>query len=411
MKRSYLPLVVIIALYFGFSTAAVAQEKVDSAAVAQIKDEGMNRSQVMEILSYLTDVYGPRLTWSPEYKQAADWAASKMKDIGLQSVHFENWGPLGKGWSLKRFQATVTSPRVIPLIAYPKAWTPGFKGTMKADVVYLEVKDTADFQKYKGQLKGKVVLISNPRELNAHFQPEGVRLADSSLLKLANADIPAAAPRRRWPQISPAMGDSALRAIARQFMPNMDSAAVARMIAEQRIGPRRLQFCQDEGAALVLDVGRGDGGTLFVQSATVPQPPQTPFDQRVGPYSEKAPKIIPQVTVASEHYNRMIRMLQKGQKLSMEVDLQAEFTPADSGMNIVGEIPGTDLKDEIVMVGAHFDSWHGGTGATDNGTGSSVCLEALRIIQKLGLKPRRTIRVGLWGGEEEGLLGSRGYVS
>jgi hypothetical protein len=208
-----------------------------------------------------------------------------------------------------------------------------------------------------------------------------------------------------------ALGDTAIRAAMRQFMPNLDSAAMARAVEAQRLGPKKVEFCQKEGATVVLDIGRGDGGTLFVQSATVPQPPGTPFDQRIGPYKEDAPKIPPQVTVAGEHYNRMIRMLQKGQKVQMEMDLEVEFTDPDSGFNVIGEIPGSDLKDEIVMIGAHFDSWHSGTGATDNGTGSSVCMEAMRVLQTLGLKPRRTIRIGLWGGEEQGLLGSRAYVS
>ncbi len=417
MKRNLVFVLLLVVLSVTFTlalnaqVAAQMQEKFDTAAVSKIKDEGMNRSQVMEILSYLTDVYGPRLTGSPEYKQAAEWAASKMKQMGLENVHFDKWGPFGKGWTLKRFSAHVTSPRVIPLIAYPKAWTPGTKGTLKADVAYLDVKKEEDFAKYKGQLKGKIVLVSDPREIKAHFEPEGRRLADSSLLRLANAGMPLPTPRRRGPQISPAMGDSAMRAMMRQFMPNMDSAAIERAVQAQRIGPRKIEFCQNEGAALILDIGRGDGGTLFVQSATVPQPPGTPFDQRVGPYSEKAPKIVPQVTVAAEHYNRMIRMIEKGQKLTMEVALDVEFTPVDSGMNVIGEIPGTDLKDEIVMVGAHFDSWHAGTGATDNATGSAVCLEAMRILRALDLKPRRTIRIGLWGGEEQGLLGSRAYVS
>lgn len=415
MKRHFLYLAVFSLLVFIFSSVMVAQgtltaqEKIDTATIAQIKDEGMSRSQVMEILSYLTDVYGPRLTGSPEYKQAAEWASSRLKQWGVQNVHFEKWGPFGKGWTLKRFATNVTKPRVFPLIAYPKAWSPGTKGTIDGEVVYFNVKSDTDFAKYKGQLKGKFVLISDPREVRAHFQPEGARLADSALLRLANADMPTAAPRRRMQ--AAAMGDSAARALMRQFMPNLDSAAVARAMEAQRLGPKKVEFCQKEGAAVVLDAGRGDGGTLFVQGATVPQPPDVPFDQRVGPYSEKAPKIIPQVTVSAEHYNRMIRMLQKGQKLEMEMELDVEFTPVDSAFNVIGEIPGSDLKDEIVMIGAHFDSWHAGTGATDDGTGSAVCMEAMRILETLGMKPRRTIRIGLWGGEEQGLLGSRAYVS
>jgi carboxypeptidase Q len=391
------------------------REKIDTTAIAQIKDEGMNRSQVMEILSYLTDVYGPRLTGSPEYKQAADWASAKLRQWGVQNVHYEKWGPFGKGWTLKRFSANLTEPRAFPLIAYPKAWSLGTRGTVEGEVIYLNARSDSELATYQGKLEGKFVLISDPRELKAHFQPEGWCLADSSLLKLANADIPTPGQqRRRFPpmqQLSPAARDSVMRMIFRQFMPNADSITIERAIEVQRMAPKKLELCQSEGAVAVLDEGRGDDGTLFVQSAVVPQPPGTPYYLRVNPYSENAPKLVPQVTVAAEHYNRMIRMIQKGQKLEMEMDLDVEFTPVDSSFNIIGEIPGTDLKDEVVMIGGHFDSWHAGTGATDNGTGSAVCMEAMRILESLGLKPRRTIRIGLWGGEEEGLLGSRAYVS
>jgi hypothetical protein len=414
----------LLALCLIATTVASAQtaEKIDTAAINKIKDEGMNRSQVMELLSWLTDVYGPRLTNSPEYKQAAEWAASKLNAWGLQNVYFDKWGPFGRGWSLKEFSATVTSPRTFPLIAYPKAWTPGLKGTVRGDVVYLDAKNEEELQKYKGQLKGKFVLVSDPRQLSAHFTPEGVRLPDSILLRMANAGMPAGGQRRpQFPNMAqigalpPAQRDSALRSLIQQFMPEADEATIRRFIqnfAGPQMGPRKLEFAQSEGAVAALDIGRGDGGTIFVQSASVPYPANTPPDQRVSIYHEKAPaKIIPQVTVAAEHYNRMVRMIQKGQKLKMEMELEVEFTKADSGFNIIAEIPGTDLKDEIVMIGAHFDSWHAGTGATDNATGSAVCMEAIRILQTLGLKPRRTIRLGLWGGEEQGLLGSRAYVA
>jgi carboxypeptidase Q len=391
------------------------REKIDSTAIAQIKIEEMSHSQVMEILSYLTDVYGPRLTGSPEFKQAADWASAKLRQWGVQNVHYEKWGPFGKGWTLKRFSANVTKPRAFPLIAYPKAWSPGIRGTVEGDVIYLNARSDSELATFKGKLDGKFVLISDPRDLKAHFLPAAVRLADSTLLKLANADVPEPGQqRRRFPPLyllSPAARDSAMRAIMRRYMPDADSAALERAIVAQIMLPKKLGLCVSEGAAAVLDEGRGDDGTLFVQAATVPQPPGTPYGQRINPYNPDAPKLVPQVTVAAEQYNRMIRMIEKGQKLEMEMELDVQSTPVDSAFNIIGEIPGTDLKDEVVMIGGHFDSWHAGTGATDNGTGSAVCMEAMRIFEAIGLKPRRTIRIGLWGGEEEGLLGSRAYVS
>ncbi|MBI4417151.1 MAG: M20/M25/M40 family metallo-hydrolase [Ignavibacteriales bacterium] len=192
-----------------------------------------------------------------------------------------------------------------------------------------------------------------------------------------------------------------------------DSAAIARLLKQAQFNAKKLEFCMQQGAAAILDAGRGDGGTIFVQQATVPYAPKSIseiFGARASAYDPDAPKILPQVSLAAEHYNRIVRMIQKGQTVTMEMNLEVEFTKPDSSFNVIAEIPGTDLRDEVVMIGAHFDSWQAGTGATDNATGSAVCMEAVRIIQKLGLKPRRTIRIGLWGGEEQGLHGSREYV-
>jgi hypothetical protein len=371
-----------------FGVAQPVQEKVDTAAIAKIKEEGMYRSKAMESLSWLTDVYGPRLTGSPEFKEAADWAKKKLEELGLQNVAIETW-KFGKGWSLKSFSAQMIEPRVQPLIAYPKAWSPSTKGTVRGNAVYLDVKTEDDMQKYKGKLKGAIVLISEPRDLKAHFTPEGDRLKDEDLLKMANADMP--------------------RGRVRAGM--RDTSALRRFMERAAMSRKRMEFCQQEGALVIVETSQGDGGTLFVQGASVPQPANTPMDRRIGAYDPKAPKILTQVVVAAEHYNRMVRIIQKGSRVKMELNLEAEFSDDQPGMNIVGEIPGSDLKDEIVMIGGHFDSWHGGTGATDDGTGSAVCMEAMRILKTLDLKPRRTIRIGLWGGEEEGLLGSKAYVT
>ncbi len=390
-------LMVVLILMIAVAPMAFGQmmtEKLDTAAISMIKDEGMNRSQVMEILSYLTDVYGPRLTWSPEYREAAEWTSAKLKEWGLQNVRFTNFEPSGKGWTLKKFSANVISPRSYPLIAYPKAWTPGTKGTVRGEAVILDAQTEADLAKYKGKLKNAFVLTSEARDLPAHFAAQGYRLSDSALLDLSSAGMPGAVRRggRR------AMGDSAM---------------IARFLSQAQFAAKKIEFCMSEGAAALLDAARGDGGTIFVSQASVPRAPQglnDLFGGRVSPYAEDAPKILPQVAVAAEHYNRMVRMIKKGQKVMVEMNLEVEMTKAVPGFNIIAEIPGTDLKDEIVMVGGHFDSWHAGTGATDDGTGSAASMEAVRIIKKLGLKPRRTIRIGLWGGEEQGLLGSRGYV-
>ncbi len=384
MKPLHTIVVVCSVLASLCSISSNAQEKIDSAAVAKIKDEGMNRSQVMEILSYLTDVYGPRLTGSPEYNRAAEWARTKLASWGLKSSQLEAWGPFGRGWSLKRFSAHVLEPQVFPLIAFPRAWSPGTGGTIIGDATYLDAKTDSALQTFRGKLKGKFVLLSDPRELKAHFEPEGRRQADSSLLRLANADMPVIR-QRRFEQT-----------------PEQKAQALLNF--------HKWQLCQEEGAAAILTISSGDGGNIFVGGSTVSTHPDTPFTRRMSPYNPKAPRILPQVVVGAEHYNRLIRLVQKGEHIKIEMNLDVNFLKEDSSYNVIAELPGSDLKNELVMIGAHFDSWHGGTGATDNGTGSAVCMEAMRILKTLGFQPRRTIRIGLWGGEEQGLLGSQAYV-
>lgn len=381
---------------FGQTAAPAKVYAAPDDVLAKIKDEGTQRSQVMQTLSYLSDVIGARLTGSPALKHANEWTRDTMTKWGMKNAHLEAWGPFGRGWTLKSFNAQVVAPYTIPLIAYPKAWSPSTKGPITADVVYLDVKTDADFDKYKGQLKDKIVLVSDTRPLLADFKGMGTRYTDEELAKMAAAE-PAGAGRQR-----PQMTDEQRQAFQQQ----------------QQIAAKRFSFLAQEGAAVVIDNSRlGSGGTVFVQGATVTQaPPANPQDRpiRISPQQKEADgKILPQVTVATEHYNRMVRMIQQGEKLRMTVDIQAEYNDADPmAYNTVAEIPGTDpkLKDEVVMLGGHMDSWHSGTGATDNGAGVAVAMEAARIIQSLGLKPRRTIRVALWSGEEEGLFGSRAYV-
>jgi carboxypeptidase Q len=356
--------------------AQVAQEKVDLDAVAKIKAEGLERSQVMEILSYLTDVHGPRLTGSPQMKAANEWTKNKMAEWGLQNARLEAWGPFGRGWSLDRFSANVIEPTPFPLIAHPKAWTPGTNGTVVGEVILPEINSEADFEKYRGKLKNAFVLTAPMREVRAQFTPSGRRLTDEQLLAMSNAD-PAGAgqPGGRRPQGGPANPQA-----AREF------------------NEKKTAFFRSEGVAALLDPGRGDGGTVFVGGG--------------GPRDKNAPQALPSVVVAIEHYGRITRLLQKGIKVKLEMSIAARFHDDDlMAYNTIAEIPGTDKQDEIVMVGAHLDSWHGGTGATDNAAGCAVAMEAVRILKAAGLQPRRTIRVGLWSGEEQGLLGSRAYVS
>ncbi|MEK6320163.1 MAG: M20/M25/M40 family metallo-hydrolase [Acidobacteriota bacterium] len=370
-------------------SAGGPQEKFDQDAITKIKEEGMKRSQVMDTLSYLTDVPGPRLTGSPGIRVAQEWAKQKLAAWGLQNPHLEAWGPFGRGWSLEGFSANMIKPNYTPLIAYPKAWSPSTNGVVRAQPVYFDAKTEADLDKYKGKLKGAIVLLTSPREVKAHFEAFSRRQTDEELLRLANAEPPAAGGR----------GGQGRRGSDEQ------RAAMALL-------NKKWLMLQTEGAALVLEPGRGDGGTIFVQSATLAYPEEIPRDKQKNVRDKDAPAIIPQVVLAAEHYNRLIRMIQRGAQVQLEFNLSTKYYDQDlMSHNVIAEIPGTDLKDEIVMLGAHFDSWHSGTGATDNAAGSAVCMEALRILQTLGLKPRRTIRIGLWSGEEQGLLGSRAYVA
>jgi hypothetical protein len=382
---------VFLTIFSIISSGAVvrgqSQEKIDIGAITKIKDEEMKNSQVMDILSYLTDVSGPRLTGSPNIRAAQEWARTKLAGWGLQNAHLEEWGPFGRGWSLEGFAVNLVKPHYSPLIAYPKAWSPSTNGPVHGEVVYLNAKTAEDLEKYKGKLKGAIVLLEGQRAVKAHFEAEGRRLSDDDLLKLANADAPTGGAFRGRPELT-------------------DEEKAAAEITLQK-----WRMIVAEGAAVVLEPGRGDGGTIFVSAVTIPAPVDTPFDRRPRAWAKDIGTVIPQAVLAAEHYNRLIRMLEHGSRVEMEVNINARFYDQDlMSHNIIAEIPGTDLKDEVVMLGAHFDSWHSGTGATDNAAGSAVCMEAVRILQSLGFKPRRTIRIALWSGEEQGLLGSRAYV-
>ena len=406
-----------------------APEKVDLAVVNKLKEEGLQRSEVMETISFLTDVHGPRLTASPQMRQAAEWTKQRLEKWGLVRVSLEPWGPFGRGWALESFTANLTAPTYAPLIAYPKAWSPSTPKTVRGTPVYLDAAKEDDLEKYRGKLHRAIVFISPPREVKALFDPPAARQSDAQLLSLSNGEPRRSASSRTPSNAAPTnAARSAACSRCRAGNTIWCERRAARSIALQN---RKWQMAYDEGAAVVVEPGRGDGGTLFIGSATMP--PQasgsadrratpageastaagvTPSSRGPRPWAKDAPEIVPQVVMAVEHYNRVVRMLQKNAPVELELDIAARYF-ADDLMcyNIVAEIPGSDLKDELVMLGAHFDSWHAGTGATDNATGCGVALEAVRLLQALGVKPRRTIRIALWTGEEQGLLGSKAYVT
>lgn len=356
-------------------TAQVGQvEKIDQEMINKIRAEGMERSQIMETLSWLTDVVGYRLTGSPNMKKANEWTKSKLAEWGLVNAALESWGPFGRGWSFDKASVNVVEPTPFPLIAYPEAWTPGTKGPIVGEVVQVNIESEADFEKYKGKLKGRVVMTAPARDVKAWFNAPGERTSDEELLKMAN-DLPPAGQ-------------------GRQMAPAQMQAMRARMV----LAPKIAAFLLAEGALAQLKVARvGDGGTVFVQGG--------------GSREKNGPPALPSLQLTVEHYNRITRILAKGIPVKVEIDIKASFHDEDlMAYNTVAEIPGTDKKDELVMLGGHLDSWHGGTGATDNAAGVAVAMEAVRILKALGVQPRRTIRIALWSGEEQGLLGSRAYV-
>lgn len=359
-------------------------------AIGKIKDEGMNRSQAMATIRYLTDVIGPRLTNSPGQKRANQWTKEQLEKWGMKNAMVDPWGEFGRGWEIKRFSASYSTPGENgPFRAFPKAWSPSTAGPVTGDVVFVDATDEAGLEKYKGKLKGAIVLTANPRPVSDIFKPTATRVTDEELTKFENSK-PAAAPQ---PQGTPS----------------------PQAIAQQQWNMRKSRFYFEEGAAVLVDSGFGvDGGTIRVMGASLPPnaPGAPPLQGVARVASKNAPTTIPQLVAEVEQYNRILRVVRQGVPVKMTVDLDVRWTEDDlQGYNTIAEIPGTDLKDEVVMVGAHLDSWHSGTGATDNGAGSTVAMEAMRIIAASGLKPRRTIRIGLWTGEEQGLLGARGYVS
>lgn len=351
-------------------------------ATDKLKKQGLENSKVMEFAFHLTDMSGPRLTNSPGFFRAANWAKDELIKMGLKNVALEPWGEFGKGWEQNKCYVAVTAPYYFPVMAIPRAWsgsTPG-KKPVKEEIVMVNAKDSAElYQKYAGKLKDKIVLIYSPDTLKPSFNADGSRFNEEELEKMANAK----------PDTSRRPGNN-------NFNPQQLTAARQRQALARQMG----DFYKNEKPALVLSMNRlGNDGTIFVSGG--------------GSYAKDGENNFAYVMLSSDDYLRIQRMLMSGQKVEMEAEVRTTFYDKDlQGYNVVGEIPGTDplLKDELVIIGGHLDSWQGATGATDNAAGCSVMMEALRIIKESGLQPRRTIRIALWSGEEQGLLGSRAYV-
>lgn len=370
MKRYAVSAVALLAL----SPFFLANEAIDLGVVSRIRDEGITRSHLDEILSYLTDVSGPRLTNSTGYMKAARWARDRLESWGLENAQLEPWGEFGRGWELEKFTVELTEPYYFPLIAYPKAWTESTSGTIKGSPVRVNIASEEDFDQYRGKLNGAIVLRNDERPIEVGFEADAERYTADSLHELSRA--PLAAGRR------------------------FSEERVKEYRARRELNKKIDAFLKQEGAAVQLEASRGSHGTVFVG--------------RGGSFRKDEELGIPSFGMSAEHYNLLLRLLKKDDiEVEVAINLQARTLQRDlQGYNVVAEMPGKDelIGDQIVMLGGHLDSWHSATGATDNAAGVAVAMEAVRILRTLGVEPRRTIRIALWGGEEQGLLGSRAYV-
>lgn len=368
-------MILFLMLIAGLAGNTRAQEPVDQAAIQKIREEGLNKSQVMQTAFYLTDVSGPRLANSPGLKRAEAWAAGTLKSWGLQNVAVEPWGKFGRGWEIVKNYAAIRSPYYHAIIATPKAWTPGTNGPIKGQVMVIKVDTTLDLNKLKGTLAGKVIIFDVAAAISTSFKSDGSRWSDEELAKMAE----------------PIVARTGNNTANTQQM-----AAFAKLRAlRSQLNDMLLQ----ENAALILSSGRGTHGTFFTSNG--------------ASYASDAKPVAPELEVSQEDYLRILRLVKAGQNVEMEADIQTRFVEDDlQGYNVIAEIPGTDkkLKEQLVMLGAHLDSWHAATGATDNAAGSAVMMEAVRILKAIGFKPKRTIRIALWSAEEQGLHGSRNYV-
>jgi carboxypeptidase Q len=345
-------------------------ERVDETVVAAIKLEGFQNSEVMDTLSWLSDVYGPRLTGSDNLRRAAEWARDRMKTWGLANAALEPYAMSFRGWTLERFSLDMIEPQYMRIYGYPMAWSPPLAAPLTGTPIVVDIKSKADFDKYRGKLRGAVVMNGRPGAADIGFTPEAERLDEAALTK-------------RSAEISPGTPAS-LQEEDEDFNQMLDS-----QIEIQK-------FFASEGVAAVIT------------ASSIRE------DVRVsGYYDHKWHAPFPSFVFSREHYGRLIRMLDKKIPVTLSLSLSARFTDNVEGFNVVAEIPGSDpqLRSQVVMLGGHLDSWHTGTGATDNGAGCAAAMEAVRILQSIGVKPRRTIRVALWSGEEQDYFGSRGYVA
>ncbi|HEU4991192.1 MAG TPA: M20/M25/M40 family metallo-hydrolase [Luteimonas sp.] len=357
------------------AASAQSTTPVDLDMVARIRQEAFQHSQVMATLQELTEDVGPRLTASPNMDKANAWAREKLSGWGMANVHDEAFDKFGRGWDYSHSRVEMVSPHAVPLYAIPKAWTPGTNGPVEGDAMIVSIKSKDDLEQYKGKLKGKIAFVSDAREYKPGTEADWQRLDADGLAKLHEFEVPA-----------DRNGDAGDR--MKRFRDRME------------LVPLVNKFLVDEGVLAAVSISSRDNGIIGVSGG--------------GSRTAGDPVGVPDVAMLAEQYNQIMRDLKAGKTVRLRIDVDSHFTTDDdrAGYNTIAEIPGSGPKaSEIVMLGAHMDSWHSGTGASDNGAGVAVMMEAMRILKAVGAHPNRTIRVALWSGEEQGLIGSAEYVA
>lgn len=368
--------IITLSLFLGFSINSYSQVKGKEKTLSEIRNEGFNKSEAMNMLSEFTDIYGQRLTGSREYYKAAKWISNEMKKVGLQNVHFENYCSDCRGWSINTFNVEMVAPNYMKIAAYPLAMSKSTGGIVTGEIISIENIDnmTQIQNEFSGKLKGKIILLGK--------EPKNKSLLDTIEFRYS---------------------DKQLKQMERQVTSKVKTTPLPELFKEWEIEDEDevsfLEFLEAEGALALLNTQPRYLGVLH--------------PKEIYYYKDSDLKPLPYFTIMPEHFGRLYRMIKLNVNPTLRINLDAEFySEPQNNVNIIGEIPGNDakLKSESIMLGAHFDSWHSGTGATDNGASCIVLVEALRILKQIDYKPKRTIRIGLWGGEEQAFLGSAAYA-